>query len=128
VLHLDVRPANIKVSLPGHAKLLDTGLSGWTTSGRAWQTAASPEVLGVEDQADRYQSPEQRRGDPPDHRSDLFSLGVILFEILTDRVPFDGASPGRAGLTRASALNNAVPAEFDAIVARATAERCVARG
>ena len=43
--------------------------------------------------------------------------------MLTDRVPSDGASPGRAALTRPSALNKAVPAEFDAIVSRATAER-----
>ena len=123
VLHLDVRPANIKVSRRGHAKLLDTGLSAWTTGARAGRTAGSADDRGAEDRADRYQSPEQRRGDPPDHRSDLFSLGVILFEMLTGRTPSDGASPGRATLMRPSAVNDAVPAEFDAIVERAMAER-----
>ena len=82
VLHLDVRPANIKVSWRGHAKLLDTGLSAWTTGGRG-RTAGSADGRGVEDLVDRYRSPELRCGEPPDHRSDLFSLGVILFEMLT---------------------------------------------
>ena len=127
VLHLDVRPANIKVSLRGHAKLLDTGLSAWTTGGRAGRPAASADDVGVTDRARRYQSPEQRRGDPPDHRSDLFSLGVVLFEMLTGRAPSDGASPGRAALMRPSALNDKVPGELDAIVQRATAERVEAR-
>ena len=122
VLHLDVRPANIKVSLRGHAKLLDTGLSAWTTGGRG-RTAGSADGRGVEDLVDRYRSPELRCGEPPDHRSDLFSLGVILFEMLTGRTPSDGASPGRATLMRPSAVNDAVPAEFDAIVERAMAER-----
>ena len=123
VLHLDVRPANIKVSHRGHAKLLETGLSAWTIGARVGRTAGSADDRGVEDRADRYRSPEQRRGEPPDHRSDLFSLGVILFEMLTGRAPSDGASPGRATSMRPSALNDAVPAEFDAIVERAMAER-----
>ena len=123
VLHLDVRPANIKVSRRGHAKLLDTGLSAWTTGARAGRTAGSTDDRGAGDRADRYQSPEQRRGDPPDHRSDLFSLGVILFEMLTGRAPSDEASPGRVTLMRPSAVNNALPAEFDAIVERTMAER-----
>ena len=123
VLHLDVRPANIKVSLRGHAKLLDTGLSAWTTGGRVGRTDGSAGDRDAADLADRYRSPEQRRGEPPDHRSDLFSLGVILFEMLTGRAPSDGASPGRATPMRPSVLNDAVPAEFDAIVERAMAER-----
>ena len=123
VLHLDVRPANIKVSHRRHAKLLETGLSAWTTGARVGRTAGSADDRGVEDRADRYRSPEQRRGEPPDQRSDLFSLGVILFEMLTGRAPSDGASPGRATPMRPSALNDAVPAEFDAIVERAMAER-----
>ncbi len=59
VLHLDVRPANIKVSRRGHAKLLDTGLSAWTTRARVGRTAGSADDRGAEDRADRYQSPEQ---------------------------------------------------------------------
>ena len=122
VLHLDVRPENVKVSLGGHAKLLDTGLSAWTAGGRATRAAPSLDDQGAGDRADRYRSPEQRRGEPPDHRSDLFSLGVILFEMLAGRVPSDGAS-GRAMPTRPGAVNTAIPAELDAIVERAMAER-----
>ena len=123
VLHLDVRPANIKVSLGGHAKLLDTGLSAWTTRGRADRAAGSVDDRGAGDREDLYRSPEQRRGEPPDHRSDLFSLGVILCEMLTGRVPADGASPGRATPTRLAAVNTAVPPDLDTIVERAMAER-----
>ena len=122
VLHLDVRPANVKVNLRGHAKLLDTGLSAWTSRGRVARTAGSGD-RGDGDRGDQYRSPEQRRGEPPDHRSDLFSLGVILFEMLTGRAPSDRASPGRATATPPSAFNTAVPPALDAIVVRAMAER-----
>ncbi|TDI24822.1 MAG: serine/threonine protein kinase [Acidobacteria bacterium] len=123
VLHLDVRPANIKVSLGGHAKLLDTGLSAWTTRGRAERTAGSVDDRGAGDREDPYRSPEQRRGEPPDHRSDLFSLGVILFEMLTGRVPADGASGGPPTPPRPTAVSTAVPPELDSIVERAMADR-----
>ena len=122
VLHLDVRPENVKVSRGGQAKLLDTGLSAWTAGGRARRTTPSLDDKGAGDRANRYRSPEQRRGEPPDHRSDLFSLGVILFEILAGRLPSDEVS-GRAMPTRPGAVNSAVPAELDAIVERAMAER-----
>jgi serine/threonine-protein kinase len=117
VWHLDVRPANVRVNLRGHAKLLNTGLSAWTTGGRAGRAGSS------QDPTDPYRSPEQRRGQPADHRSDLFSLGAILFELLAGRPPSDGASPGRAATTRPREVNTEVPVELDAIVARALADR-----
>ena len=123
VLHLDVRPANIKVSRRGHAKLLDTGLSAWTRGGGGEPLAGSADGRGAEEPPDCYRSPEQRRGEPPDHRSDLFSLGVVLFEMLTGRAPSDGASSGPSTTRPPSAVGDAVPAEFDAIVGRATSER-----
>jgi serine/threonine protein kinase len=121
VLHLDVRPANIKISLRGHAKLLDTGLSAWTRGGRAG--SGSVDDRAVRDRDDRYRSPEQRRGEAPDPGSDLYSIGVVLSEMLAGRAPADGASPGRATRPGSEPDTAAVPPELAAIVKRAMAEQ-----
>ncbi len=107
VLQLDLRPAIVRVTFRGNAKLLGTGLSAWSSGGG-----------GEGERAAAYRSPEQRRGGSVDHRSDLYSLGVILFELLAGRLPDDGTPSGRPGES-----NPAVPDELDAIIARAMAER-----
>jgi serine/threonine protein kinase len=115
------------VTIRGHAKLLDTGLSRWTTGILAPARGESGPSPGDRAAGDR--AAEQRRGESADHRSDLFSLGVVLFEILTGRVPGDGAlsnpgsGPSRAASMRPGAVNAAVPDELDAIVERALAGR-----
>jgi len=86
IVHRDVKPQNVLISEEGAAKITDFGIArslteeGLTMAGR---------VLGTTD----YVSPEQALGQPVTGQSDLYSLGVVLFEMLTGRVPFTGSSP-----------------------------------
>ena len=96
VVHRDLKPANIKVSASGRVKLLDFGLA------RKWQE----EPAGPLDETSKhmltqsglvvgtmpYMSPEQVSGRPVDHRTDIFSFGVVLFEMAVGKRPFDGLS------------------------------------
>jgi serine/threonine-protein kinase len=82
IVHRDIKPANIFVTREGTAKIMDFGVSRWM---RQTQTQAGL-VVGTAG----YISPEQLRGKPVDERADIFSLGVVLFEILTNEVLFSG--------------------------------------
>ncbi len=124
VLHLDVRPSTIKLSRRGHVKLLDLGLGMWAAGPRQSQPGSTDTRVGGA-HAGPYQSPEQRRGEPLDGRSDLFSVGLVLNEMLTGRAP--GADGGDGTAPKPSAVNPEIPAELDAIVGRATALRAADR-
>ena len=88
VVHRDLKPENIMVDENDNIKLIDFGIAG-DTSSRRLTYANFTATLGTPD----YISPEQVKGKRGDGRSDLFSMGVILYEMLTGKLPFSGPSP-----------------------------------
>jgi serine/threonine protein kinase len=114
IVHGDITPDNIIVTTKGNAKILDFGLAAWTSGG----AGTVP-----------YLSPEQALGERGDHRTDIFSLGIVVFEMLTGRLPFTGASPDavtlqilQASAPAPSTVIGSLPQELDPILGRALAK------
>jgi eukaryotic-like serine/threonine-protein kinase len=124
IIHRDVKPANIMISTTSAVKVMDFGIArAIADSGNSvTQTAA---VIGTA----QYLSPEQARGDSVDARSDVYSLGCVLYEILTGEPPFTGDSPVAVAYQHVredpvppSKRHEGISADLDAVVLKALAK------
>jgi eukaryotic-like serine/threonine-protein kinase len=123
VIHRDIKPGNIMLDPRGDVKVTDFGIARVTTTAdTVAQTAA---ILGTAS----YLSPEQAQGQPVDGRSDIYSLGCVVYEMLTGRPPFLGDSPVAVASKQVleqpvppSRLNSDVTADLDAVILRALAK------
>ncbi|MGA9666713.1 MAG: serine/threonine-protein kinase [Gallionella sp.] len=122
IVHRDVKPSNIMLVRDGHAKITDFGIARMASSAVRTQTGM---VLG----SPKYMSPEQVMGKEIDQRSDIFSLGVMLYEMLTGHAPFDGENVNAIMYQTLNVIpappnfvNPAVPEMVNFIVAKALAK------
>lgn len=121
VVHRDIKPGNVMITKTGQVKVMDFGIARAVSDNHA-TVAQTTAILGTAS----YFSPEQARGEVVDARSDLYSAGVVLFEMLTGRVPFRGDTAVAVAYQHVSekpvapsSINPEVSPELDAVVAHA---------
>ncbi len=124
IVHRDIKPANVMLTRTGDVKVMDFGIARALADASATQTAGSA-VMGTA----QYLSPEQARGEVVDARSDLYSTGCLLYELLTGRPPFVGDSPVSVAYQHVSeqpaapsTIDPAVPPGLDGLVMKSLAK------
>ncbi|HJZ95433.1 MAG TPA: protein kinase, partial [Candidatus Solibacter sp.] len=122
IVHRDIKPANLMLTAGGQVKVMDFGLAQIGERTRITKTGAS---VGTP----AYMSPEQTQGRRADRRTDIWSIGVVLFEMLTGRLPFGGETDQAIGFgivhtqpEPVTALRSGLPVEIDRIVGKALAK------
>ena len=124
VVHRDIKPGNVMVTSAGQVKVMDFGIAR-AVSDSSSTVAETTQILGTA----AYFSPEQAKGEPVDSRADVYSAGVVLYELLTGRPPFRGESPVAVAYQHVSEtpvapseIVDTVPRSLDAVVLRALAK------
>ena len=124
VVHRDIKPGNVMVTDAGQVKVMDFGIAR-AVSDSSSTVAETTQILGTA----AYFSPEQAKGEPVDARADVYSTGVVLYELLTGRQPFRGDSPVAVAYQHVSEapvppseVNDTVPRALDTVALRALAK------
>ena len=122
IIHRDIKPHNILVTENGHAKVTDFGIARAVSSATVTHTG---DIVG----SVHYLSPEQAKGLQSNEQSDIYSLGIVLYELITGKVPYDGETPITIALKHLqeqpvlpSKINPRIEKEFEAVIMRAIAK------
>ena len=124
IIHRDIKPGNVMLTPSGDVKVMDFGIARAVSDAQSTMTQTAA-VVGTA----QYLSPEQARGDTVDARSDVYSTGCLLYELLTGRPPFQGESPVSVAYQHVretapvpSAIDPDIPPELDALVMKSLAK------